>query len=223
MGEDKARLRLGGRTLVEIAVAKLRPCCDEVVVVSGERDLGAVADRAICDLHPGCGPIGGMEAALGDLCERKGRWAMFGPVDMPLVPSGLLGRLMDGWFEHADTRRVCLARAGGRVQPLLSLLHAETEPYLRRAVSAGNYKVAPVLFEAAEDLARASGLTREATLGIETVDGCGTLAGLDWMPDREEQRTERLWFQNVNTPGEFREMEEMLREGGAGPSPSSEP
>ena len=214
MGEDKAHLRLGGRTLVEIAAGKLRPCCDEVVVVSGERDLGPVGDRAIRDLHPGCGPIGGMEAALRDVCERgPSEWAMFVPVDMPLVPAGLLGWVLDRWIEDTETSRVCLAKAGGRVQPLLSLLHAEIEPYLGRAILAGNYKVAPVLFEAADDLARARGLAGEAVLRIEPIETMTAAdAGSDWTPTAEEQR---LWFQNVNTPAEFQDIKQMLRERGA--------
>ncbi len=210
MGQDKAALRLGGQTLVEIAVRKLQPCCDDVVVVRGERDLVPAGDRIIRDLHPGCGPIGGMEAALGDLCEQSARWAMFVPVDMPLVPPGLLGSLVDRWLTDTTSRRVCLAEVGGRVQPLLSLLHAEIGPYLQRSVAAGIYKVAPVLFAAAGDLARQRGLAIEDTLQIEKPEAAD--AGLRWTPTAEDCQTERLWFHNANTPAEFGEMEQLFRE-----------
>ncbi len=210
MGEDKAALRLGGQTLVEIAAGKLQPCCDDVVVVWGERDLGPVGDRRIRDLHPGCGPIGGMEAALADLCQQSASWAMFVPVDMPLVPPGLLGSLVNRWLTDPTRRRVCLAEVGGRVQPLLSLLHAEIRPYLQRSVAAGIYKVAPVLFAAAGDLARERDLAIEDTLQIERPEAAD--AGSGWTPTAEERRTERLWFHNANTPAEFGEIEQLLRE-----------
>ena len=210
MGQSKAALRLGGQTLVEIAARKLQPFCDDVVVVWGERDLGPVGDRTIRDLHPGCGPIGGMEAALGDLREQGASWAMFVPVDMPLVPPRLLGSLVNRWLTDPTLRRVCLAEVGGRVQPLLSLLHAEIRPYLQRSVAAGTYKVAPALFAAAGDLARTRGLAIEDTLEIVRPEAAD--AGLGWTPTAEERRTERLWFQNANTPAEFQEMEQLLRE-----------
>jgi molybdopterin-guanine dinucleotide biosynthesis protein A len=55
-GSDKALAALGGRTLLERAVAALEAQCDSVIVVG----RGDVPDRP----RPGMGPLGGINAAL---------------------------------------------------------------------------------------------------------------------------------------------------------------
>lgn len=55
-GSDKALAALGGRTLLERAVASLETQCDAVIVVG----RGDVADRP----RAGMGPLGGINAAL---------------------------------------------------------------------------------------------------------------------------------------------------------------
>ena len=125
MGVDKAEMCLGGRTLLEIAIGKLQSLASEVVVV-GQRQAVPDGLRVIADLRPGCGPMGGMEAALLDLNAGSGvenGSAVFLPVDMPFLPAGLLARMVGAWAKIESS--VCMAIADGRVQPLVSLVRAE--------------------------------------------------------------------------------------------------
>lgn len=218
MGQDKGDLRLGGKTLIELAIGKLQPLCDEVVII-GQRAVDGV--RVIPDLHPGCGPIGGVEAALRDLPSN---WAMFLPVDMPLLPHGLLRALCSTWNDDAGHgARVAFAVADGMSQPLVSVLHREVLRPVQDAVKAGQFKVRPVLEGAALAMAREAGVADEIVLGRTQVR---TLAGDDgeptevlvgahmmWQPTALEWRRRHLWFGNLNTPEEFREAERLV-EGG---------
>src|SRR3984885_5429439 len=84
MGQDKALLQLAGRSLVDVALDKLR-----VIGVNAPRIAAARSDLSshapvVPDLHPGCGPLSGIEAALeATTCPLN----LFLPVDMPLLPA----------------------------------------------------------------------------------------------------------------------------------------
>ncbi len=62
MGQDKALLQLAGRSLLELALDKLRI----LPLAAAPRTAGAPSEHAgvVADLHPGCGPLSGIEAAL---------------------------------------------------------------------------------------------------------------------------------------------------------------
>src|ERR1700719_2326558 len=141
MGRDKAMLTLGGRTLLARAVQTLRGVASEVVVL-GERRALEGADRAIADLHPGCGPLGGIEAALRDLGSRPGaEWACFLPVDIPFLPAGLYAAMLRYWLAAAASgARIGYVRVDGVAQPLVSLIHGSALPYFELALEKGRLK-----------------------------------------------------------------------------------
>ena len=212
MGVDKARLEIGGRSLLEIAAGKLREVCDEVSVVGGG-EVGFPGVKIVPDLHPGFGPMGGMEAALRDVGEA---WAMFLPVDMPMVPVGLLRALRDRWTGGAEAR-VSFAEVDGRPQPLLSAMRAEVLPWLERSLNAGSYKVVPALVEAGWGIAEARGVPAEEVLGRIEVGLTADLREFGgWPANGIDLASREMWFANVNTPEEFAAVERYLADGMAG-------
>jgi molybdenum cofactor guanylyltransferase len=224
MGRDKAMLPLAGRTLLARAVATARTVATEVVLLGDRSDLQG-ADRAIPDLHPGCGPVGGMETALRDLAarpddSRKTEWACFLPVDMPFLPAGLYAALMRHWLAEAPFGiRVAYPTVDEGPQPLISLLHRSVLPYLTAAVEIGHLKVTSVLENVANELASpfgdglhsghiqlntdsftSSSHAREQSAGLE----------LSWRPSAQQLAARHLWFSNLNTPEEFAAGESFL-------------
>jgi molybdopterin-guanine dinucleotide biosynthesis protein A len=219
MGRDKAMLPLAGRTLLARAVATLRTVATEVVLLGNREDLQG-ADRAIPDLHPGCGPVGGMETALRDLASHQtADWACFLPVDMPFLPAGLYAALIRHWL--AEGRPVAYPIVDDGPQPLISLLHRSVLPYLTAAVEIGRLRVTSVLEGAAKELGSPFGdglhsghiqlntnlflsspaHPREESAGLE----------LPWRPSAQQVAARHLWFSNLNTPEEFAEGEAFLR------------
>jgi molybdopterin-guanine dinucleotide biosynthesis protein A len=228
MGRDKAFLELAGKPLVLHAVVKLRRVCMEVSVLGNDSALDAYAPL-VKDLHPDCGPMGGMEAAL---LHSRYDWNLFLPVDVPFVPTAYLS----GWVRHmlpnesgirhkppegfevpGAQARVMMFTVDGVPQPTVALVHREVRPFLTEALERGEYKLFPVLERAC----------REISVGKQLLPGVGMWKIPYWSdltsrpgPRRTkedwcyttnaQERHSGSWFANLNTPEEFAEAERHL-------------
>jgi len=94
MGRDKAWVEVGGSSLLERAVARLRTVADPVILAGGDRTLDHPGCLGVLDPVPGSGPLGGLVAALRasphELCAVVA-------VDMPDLSPELLRRLAEQW------------------------------------------------------------------------------------------------------------------------------
>jgi molybdopterin-guanine dinucleotide biosynthesis protein A len=103
-GRDKSALRVNGRTILERQLAALSTVADEVLIVRAdlaapdldfvvaERSAShAVLPRAIADIAPGCGPLGGLHAAL---TEMRGDRLLLVACDMPFVTAAFAEYLL---------------------------------------------------------------------------------------------------------------------------------
>lgn len=239
MGTDKAMLSVtgehGGNTFLAHAVETLRPVASEVVLLADPQARPNLegATRAIPDLHPACGPLGGIESALTDLSTRKADWACFLPVDMPLLPPGLYASLIDHWLSLAPHGlRVAFVEIDGHPQPLVSLLHASLLPVIANALDQGLHKVTHVLKNAAESFAPstspaiASGsnvleITSFVTASPASESPLGTSNHrLNWQPSQQEEKQRHLWFENLNTPEDLRIIRDFSHNPGSTPTES---
>jgi molybdopterin-guanine dinucleotide biosynthesis protein A len=84
-GSDKALATLGGRTLLDHALAALHPHCDAVVVVGRE----AIADWP----RPDMGPLGGIAGALVHAAANGFDQLLTAPVDCVRLPPRLRAAL----------------------------------------------------------------------------------------------------------------------------------
>jgi molybdenum cofactor guanylyltransferase len=92
MGRDKTALELGGRSLLERAIALLDESGAELVLVAGGKHRDAVPD-----LTPHCGPPGAVYALLEHIKHNyglDGSPLLLIPVDMPLLTPSTLRRLL---------------------------------------------------------------------------------------------------------------------------------
>src|ERR1035441_7897306 len=117
MGTDKALLQLAGKPLIAHAVAKLRRICTDVHILSPNPALAAYAPL-VPDLHPSCGPVGGMEAALAHSTHD---WSLILAVDLPFLPAAILYRWASHTVAPTETNRVAMFTADGRPQPAVCL------------------------------------------------------------------------------------------------------
>lgn len=188
MGRDKALLQYNGRPLVEHAVYLLGEAGLEPHIVGTRADLATYAP-VIEDMHPDCGPLGGMEAALA---ATSSEWNVFLPVDLPLLPVIFLRYLK----ERVDitAAAVTIPSFAGRPQPLCAVYSRSLLGGIRSAIAAGDYKV----MRAVETAASA----REVDIfGVEAVT-----ASSDWPVQLPLYR----WVQNVNTPADFARLGSLI-------------
>jgi molybdenum cofactor guanylyltransferase len=175
MGADKSRLRLGGRTFVELAADALGAVTRAVSVVGSRQELGEHGLPVVPDVYERLGAMGGLHAALS-ACEA--RWAAVVSCDLPFVTGELFARLAS--LREDDTEAVAPVQEDGRPQPLCALYAAR------------------VCRDTAEELLRADELRPRALLRrVRTrwVE-CTELSDLEGAS---------IFFSNVNTPADFEE------------------
>jgi molybdenum cofactor guanylyltransferase len=134
MGKDKALLTLGGEPLVKRAVRKLGKVCSEVAIAGGTRELMQFG-RVVPDESAGCGPLGGIVAALG---QSSFEWNLFLPVDAPFVPVSTLNALL---LMAKSSGMGVMARAEGVMQPLCAVYSRQSLGVLQQELAAGRWKV----------------------------------------------------------------------------------
>jgi molybdenum cofactor guanylyltransferase len=184
MGQDKALLRLGGRALLDLALEKLRalPLAAAPRVAAARADLVSYG-AMIADLHPGCGPLSGIEAALAASSQPLNA---FLPVDTPLLPSQLLLWMLE---RAAITGALAtVPRINGWPQPLCAVYQRELLGPITEALTAGDHKVMPVIRTACHP---------RQSLDIFDVEGVASA-----QPDLFSFSALPLyrWFHNCNTP-----------------------
>src|SRR6266850_5129847 len=89
MGVDKALLDFGGRNLLDRAIRVVRETSPNFAIV-GDPAKFAAYGAVITDLYPGCGPLGGIHAAL---VHSSAELNLMLAVDMPFISGELLAFL----------------------------------------------------------------------------------------------------------------------------------
>ena len=111
-GRDKSALLVEGRTILARQIEALAPVAEPIVVVGPALVPGATAGaRALPDLFPGRGPVGGVFTALS---QAPGTWVLIVACDMPFVATPLLQALVAACAGHD----AAVPFAGNRWHPL---------------------------------------------------------------------------------------------------------
>jgi len=119
MGTDKALVALDGRTLLARALDLGRSVTHNVSIVGQPAKFAAFAP-VVEDVFPGCGPLGGIHAAL---LASQAELNLILAVDTPFVPPALLPFLITR--ARGSTAMVTVARTGGGWQPLCAVYRRE--------------------------------------------------------------------------------------------------
>jgi molybdenum cofactor guanylyltransferase len=143
-GTDKAFARVGGRRLIDAAVASLRDADGIDVLLGAPERVAAVADRLpagcvpVADDLPGHGPMGGLVTALA---RQPDGWIAVLAVDVPLVP-----RAWWGWLagQHREGALAIVPRDGsGRWEPLAAMYHGSLAAGLAAELAAARARGTP--------------------------------------------------------------------------------
>ena len=135
MGRDKAFLHLGGITLLTSALERTQAATGSAWIV-GSAEKFAPFGSVVEDQYPGCGPLGGIQAALA---ATRTRLNLITAVDMPFLQLDFLRYLVDQ--ARASQAVVVVPRAGGRLQPLCAVYRKDFAEVAERSLQAGKNKI----------------------------------------------------------------------------------
>ena len=172
MGTDKAFVVLRGRKLVERALALGRSVTSTVSIVGDPAKFACFAP-VIEDIFPGCGPLGGIHAALG---ASQTDLNLILAVDVPFVSAALLHYLV-GRAVESPAALVTVPRMGQAWQPLCAIYRRKFRDLAEQSVRAGRYRI-----DALFDQKRTQVITGEELLAAGFSEDA---------------------FTNVNTPGDL--------------------
>lgn len=139
MGTDKADLRIGEQTFLQIQIEKGRHLGIGDIQVSGYR--GANCDLPVTpDRFADKGPLGGMEACLRKAKHEK---CLVLSVDVPLVPVGELENLLNASRQSGAC--AVILKNGQKEQPLVAVYHRSMAEAMLEEISDGKGSVFSLL------------------------------------------------------------------------------
>jgi len=136
-GGDKARIRIGGKTILERVLATLTPQC-AAIIINANGDPARFADTklpVVADSVPDfAGPLAGILTGLDWAAAHRPDLAdiVSVPGDCPFLPVDLVARLTAA--RHAAGRPLACARSGEWRHPVVGLWRVDLRHDLRRAL-----------------------------------------------------------------------------------------
>ena len=186
MGEDKALVEFAGQPLVAHALGILRQA-DLTASVAGSCSPLAAFAPVVEDSKSGLGPLGGICAALA---STSAHWAIFIPVDLPLLPASLVAYLLD--HARITGRAVTLCSVNGYAQTFPAVVDGAALPALEIELASGRRGCFSAFHASAASLNQPMPI-----LAVEMLIQAGQVAHPDSLPAAR-------WFLNVNAPADLR-------------------
>jgi molybdopterin-guanine dinucleotide biosynthesis protein A len=136
-GGDKARIKIGGASILQRVLACLRPQCSGIII-NANGDLARFADTGlpvVADSVPDfAGPLAGILAGLDWAAQNAPavEWLASVPGDCPFLPKDLVARLHDA--RAASNVPLACARSGEWRHPVVGLWPVKLREDLRHAL-----------------------------------------------------------------------------------------
>jgi molybdopterin-guanine dinucleotide biosynthesis protein A len=136
-GGDKAMIRIGGKTILERVLARLRPHCVQIVLNANGDPARFAAHQlpVVPDSVPDfAGPLAGILAGLDWAAEHAPQmaWMVSVPGDCPFLPEDMVARLHE--VRARDNKPLACAQSGDWRHPVVGLWPVALREDLRRAL-----------------------------------------------------------------------------------------
>jgi molybdopterin-guanine dinucleotide biosynthesis protein A len=137
MQRDKMTLPFGASSLLASAVARFSGYFDPVYVSVNEAGkYPEIAAEHLVDVYKGCGPMGGLHAAL---LKAGGDGVFLTAADLPYSDPRTALRII----ELSGDSDICItADISSRYEPLFGYYRKTVLPFIESALRAGDYKIA---------------------------------------------------------------------------------
>ena len=173
MGRDKAALTLAGETFLQRLAAELSGLDERLISVARPgQQLLPPGWTEVPDRFSGCGPLGGLHAAL---CACRSEALVAVSCDTPLFSQKLARRLIAGLTPEYDA--AAAVGPDGRLHPLCAVYRKGCLPVLEEQLRAGDYRLRAALERLRlrrVDLAEA-GISPETVANVNTPEAYARL------------------------------------------------
>jgi molybdenum cofactor guanylyltransferase len=143
MGADKAFVLLNGRTLLARMLDVGRSLTPNVYIVGDPLKYSAFAP-VVEDIFSGCGPLGGIHAALR---SSNTDLNVILAIDTPFISLALMQFLVSRAQASPDSQ-VTVAQTSGGLQPLCAVYQRKFADAAEEALRGGRYKIDALFFPA---------------------------------------------------------------------------
>jgi molybdopterin-guanine dinucleotide biosynthesis protein A len=195
MGRDKALLEFAGRPLIAHALDIFQEAGITAMIAGAAlsaRDSLRGFAPIVEDASPGLGPLSGICAALS---ATSARYAVFLPVDLPLLPSSLPVYLLRSACITGNA--VTLCSVSGFTQTFPAVLNRAALPALQKELDSQRYGC----FSAFQATSVAVGQS-VSSVAVELLAQAGEVSDPLGLPPIR-------WFLNLNTPDDLRRAEAL--------------
>lgn len=135
IGTDKAFLKIGEQTLIEILLAKIKDVFKDTIIIANEVErFDYLGMRVIPDIIPTKGPLGGIYTGL---VRSSNFYNFIVACDMPFIDTGLPGYLS----KKIDGYDVAVARYNDRLQPLCAFYSKNCIEPIKEQLDRDNLKI----------------------------------------------------------------------------------
>lgn len=194
MGQDKALIPLAGLPLVEHALAILRSAGLEPRIAGAKNDLSSFAPTLPDEpSQSGLGPLAGICNALA---SSTARYAVFLPIDLPLLPASLIDHLLHRAIVTESA--ITVVSIAGFVQTFPVVIHRGGLPVLQSILGSNDRNCLRAFRAASDAISRPFSIQPvEMLVQSGQVSHPQGLAAADW-------------FLNINSPRELSRAETPL-------------
>ena len=133
MGQDKARLNVGGEMLFSRSLALLRRYFRKVLIAGDRPDLARPDVPAIADLYPGSA-LGGLYTGL---VSAQTDWIFVAPCDMPFPD----GRLVELLLSQRDGVDAVVPRTPNGYEPVFAVYHRNCLPCMEEMLRSNQHRI----------------------------------------------------------------------------------
>jgi molybdopterin-guanine dinucleotide biosynthesis protein A len=194
MGQDKALITLAGTPLLQHALGILRNAGLDPAIAGARSDSSAFAPTLFDDpSQSGLGPLAGICTALA---SGTTPYAVFLPVDLPLLPASLIAYLV----HHAEITRsaITLVSVAAFVETFPVVIDRSALPWLQSSLHSNDRNCLRAFREASNALSRTF-----SVLPVELLLHPGHISHPNGFPPA-------LWFLNVNSPQDLVRAETLI-------------
>ena len=194
MGRDKALIHLAGTPLIQFAINTLRAIGLQPRIAGAQSDLSPFAPIVPDDpSQSGLGPLAGICSALA---AGSCRYAVFLPIDLPLLPSSLIAYLLH--HTVITQSAVTVVSLAGFVQTFPAVIDRDALPLLQSSLRSNDRNCLRAFRAASNAVSKPF-----AVLPVELLLQPGQVS-------HPQGLAANLWFLNINFPYDLAHAESLL-------------